>query len=276
MEESITPHTIEPIKLVIGFLMSFVVAVSSFFLRVLDTSGCIALMLMGTIVFGIGGWPFSVPILCFFILSSVLSRISESRRAEIHASFQKNSRRDASQVLANGGTGTGLILVWLIVPEPISYFLYVGAVAAVTADTWATEIGVLGGQHPRSIRNFRLVPPGTSGGVTAVGVLGALAGASTIAFAASATHPIGPGYEFGSVEILILSLCGVLAHFLDSILGATMQAQYRCAVCGSSTERLKHCNGSGTVLCRGLKWMNNDVVNGFCALSGALLVYIMI
>jgi len=210
------------------------------------------------------------------IFSSLLSKISESRRTEIHASFQKNSRRDANQVLANGGIATGLIVVWLIVPRPIFYFLYVGAIAAVAADTWATEIGVLGGQRPRSIRTWRLVPPGTSGGITTVGVLGAMAGASTIAVAAWTTHPASPGYEFGGLEILILSVCGVLAHFLDSMLGATVQAQYLCTECGSSTERLKHCQGSNGILHRGLKWIDNDVVNSLCALGGALLVLMMI
>jgi uncharacterized protein (TIGR00297 family) len=276
MEESIMPDMINPLKLASGLLMSLVLAASSLLLKLLDTSGCIALILMGTIVFGIGGWPFSAPILCFFISSSFLSKISESRRSEIHASFQKSSRRDAIQVLANGGIATGLIVLWLIMQRPIFYFLFVGAVAAVTADTWATEIGVWGGRRPRSIISWQRVSPGTSGGITAVGVLGAVAGATTIACAAWTTRPAGPGYKFDGVEILILSLCGVLANFLDSILGATIQAQYRCTACGSKTERLMHCNGSVTVLDRGLRWMNNDAVNGVCALSGAMLVYAML
>jgi uncharacterized membrane protein len=63
---------------------------------------------------------------------------------------------------------------------------------------------------------------------------------------------------------------GTCASFVDSLLGATIQAQYRCRMCGKMTERRKHC-GCDTELMRGSERMNNDAVNWSCAAAGALI-----
>ena len=53
-----------------------------------------------------------------------------------------------------------------------------GALAAVNADTWSTELGVLSSGRPRLITSLKPVEKGTSGGVSLVGTLAALAGAA--------------------------------------------------------------------------------------------------
>jgi uncharacterized membrane protein len=63
-----------------------------------------------------------------------------------------------------------------------------------------------------------------------------------------------------------------VANLHDSLMGATIQAQYFCAECGKETERVRHCNGAETLLSRGWPWVDNDLVNGLCALGGALMV----
>jgi uncharacterized membrane protein len=75
-------------------------------------------------------------------------------------------------------------------------------------------------------------------------------------------------------SILVVVLSGICGSIIDSILGATFQAQYRCAVCGTNTERKSHC-GSSTEHSRGFSWMRNDAVNMLCALSGGLLGFVL-
>lgn len=102
---------------------------------------------------------------------------------------------------------------------------YVGIMATVTADTWATEIGVLSPHPPRLITSGRVVPPGTSGGVTLYGIGASVGGALLISMAALALMAAERG-----VLLLLLApaaLCGgIVGSLFDSLLGATVQAMY--------------------------------------------------
>jgi uncharacterized membrane protein len=59
--------------------------------------------------------------------------------------------------------------------------------------------------------------------------------------------------------------------FADSLLGATVQAQYYCPTCNKPTESRAHRCGATTILVRGVPWINNDVVNIAGTLVGALV-----
>jgi uncharacterized membrane protein len=168
-------------------------------------------------------------------------------------------------VLANGGVAGGLMVLWMITEWPHLYPYYCAALATATADTWATEVGTLSGQRPRLISSFRPAPPGTSGGVTLAGLLSALAGGMAIGLSGW----VFLRAETGAWQILwLVGLSGLLGSLADSLLGATLQVQYRCPACGGITERRLHCEGRRTAPVSGLGWMNNDVVNFLATLSG--------
>ncbi|NOY76518.1 MAG: DUF92 domain-containing protein [Calditrichaeota bacterium] len=256
----------------VGMGLAALVGFLSFKAQFLDASGAVSLFLLGTLIFGIGGWLWAIPILTFFITSSILSKLWKSRKAESNLLFEKSSRRDWAQVLANGGMAGISMILWYIWPKPIWYAIYLGSLAAVTADTWATEIGVLSGRAPRLITTFKKVIPGTSGGISAVGLFGALLGSLLIAGVGIASAP----HIFSSPIriILLVTAAGIGASLVDSLFGATLQAQFRCSVCHKITERRFHCNNTQTIFESGKKWINNDVVNSFCALSGFLFTAI--
>ncbi|MNC54087.1 hypothetical protein D3C75_1035500 [compost metagenome] len=71
---------------------------------------------------------------------------------------------------------------------------------------------------------------------------------------------------------------GWVASNVDSLLGASVQALYRCPECGLEVEGDHHCSGR-TTLIRGWGWMNNDAVNLISSAAGGgvmvLFVYIV-
>lgn len=272
----LTESTQDGLIFTLGMALALFMAILSFRLRFLDGGGSVALFLLGTLVFGIGRWTFAVPILAFFILSSVLSKMGKKRKYKLLTVFEKSGRRDAAQVLANGGIPGLMLLFWYFFQNDIFYVLYIASLAAVTSDTWATEIGVLAKGQPRSILTFKPVPMGTSGGISWLGTFGSALGAFVVVMIGFLFSPHSSPRVLGWTEVGIILFGGVFAGLVDSVLGATVQAQFQCPSCLKITEKKKHCDEIKTDFYKGFAWINNDVVNGFCAISGVLIVWLVL
>jgi len=257
------------LQLLGGIFLSLVVSLLAWRTHALSTSGMLAALLTGSLIFGLGGLPWAALLLGFFISSSALSKAFARRKAAINEKYAKGSQRDWGQVLANGGLGTLLALVYAAKPgQTWTWVAFAGAMAAVNADTWATELGVFSAIPPRLISNGNTVEAGTSGGVTPLGYLAALGGAAFIAAVAAA---FTPGRNI-LIELTVIILGGVAGSSFDSLLGATAQAIYYCPTCQKETERHPiHSCGSQTQRLRGWRWLNNDWVNFACSLAGALV-----
>ena len=66
--------------------------------------------------------------------------------------YSKGGRRDAAQVLANGGiAGLFVILHNLLPGSWLPWAGFCAAMAAANADTWATELGILNPGKPIKI-----------------------------------------------------------------------------------------------------------------------------
>ena len=153
-------------------------------------------------------------LLAFFVSSNLLS---------------KAKTRNERQVLANGGVAALAALAG-------SWAAFAGALAAATADTWATEIGRYSRKPPRLITTGKPVPAGTDGGMTLVGTVGGIAGAAFMAALAFLFQP--------RVAVAVV-VAGVLGMLLDSLLGAMVQGAVR--------------------------WLDNDAVNLAATLGGAVV-----
>ncbi len=253
----------------IGVILAFAVAYISYRVRFLSSSGAIATFLLASVISGLGGIKWSVPILTFFILSSILSKLRKRRNAAVEFFFEKSGVRDHFQVLANGGLGGVLIILYSIQQCELYYLIYLASLSAVCADTWATEIGTWKKNNTYNILNLQTIEQGSSGGISIIGSMGALAGSITITLSGIVWIEI----SYIQYVILILS-AGLLGSFFDSILGATVQEQYKCSVCKKVTEKQIHC-GIQADHFKGYSWINNDMVNFFSGLSGALIIIIL-
>ena len=175
---------------------------------------------------------------------------------------------DAGQVAGNGAPAAFCVLLHVLLPQAVwPWIAFNAALAAATADTWATELGALASARPRLITlPTREVEAGDSGGITVVGTVAAAAGSAGIALLATVLQP-----QIGASTITAIAAGGMLGALLDSFLGAAVQAMYFCPTDSRVTEQHPlHSCGTRTVRVRGWAWLNNDGVNFCCGAFGAI------
>ena len=232
-------------------------------MRWLTAGGAIAATLVGTAIFtgaGLGG---ASLLALFFISSSFLTRVSHSLRP-VPGDPSATVGRDAGQVIANGlWAAVGAVLIGMLYTDG-GWPLLTGALAAAQGDTWATEIGAFSTRPPRLLSTGREVPAGTSGAVTLLGTLGGLAGVGAMAGLVILVG-LTPATAFAAFAG---GLAGVTT---DSLLGATIQASYRCDSCDSWCEHPRHTCGRLSRQVRGWSMLNNDGVNFVATGVGGLI-----
>ncbi len=262
-----------PLQLFLGFLLAAAVAFAAYRAHSLSRSGALGALLVGTIIFGVGGWRWAVLLLAFFISSSGLTRLFAHQKASLNEKFDKGGQRDIGQVLANGGVASIFAGMSFFFPQAgWPWLAFAASLAAVNADTWATELGVLNPTRPRLITTWKPVERGTSGGVSLYGSLAAVGGAALVALLAGLVRPSGTFLPVVGITFL----GGMVGAFFDSFLGATVQAIYLCPHCEKETEKHPlHTCGTRTERVRGLSWLNNDMVNTFCAAAGSIVGIIL-
>lgn len=195
------------------------------------------------------GWRGVILLLAFFVSGSLLTRWAGG----------EGGQRTARQVLANGAVAAGAALAgW--------WGVAAGALAAATADTWATETGAFSPRHPRLITTGARVAPGTSGGVTLLGTLGGAVGAAAIGGLAATLGPVD------AAPALVVTAAGITGMMIDSLLGATAQGGFACTACGRRFERAAATCHGPLRHTKGLAWLDNDGVNLAATLGGAAVL----
>ncbi len=194
-------------RLLAGLLLSSGIALLARRRKALSRSGVPAAIVSGTTVFGLGGPDWGLGLIFFFVSSSLLSRLRAGEKERtVGEKFSKGAERDLLQVMANGGVATLCALGSALADaesqgtagQDLWQAAFSGALATATADTWATEIGVLATQPPRLITSGRRVARGTSGGITSLGTLAAAAGALATGLVVQGTRTLlrrGAGSE---------------------------------------------------------------------------------
>lgn len=249
-------------RAVAGLVLSLLIALASRRARLLSRSGTVAATAVGTAAIA-AGWRWGALLIGYFVAASLLSRLLKGgNAARVRRIVSKGGPRDAWQVMANGGMFALCALGTLLPVRAAPFALAaLGALAASSADTWATEIGTRLGGTPLSLRGLRAVPAGTSGAVSIVGSLGMVAGAAFVAIAARVLD-----LHWAIVAIFLGGLAGALA---DTVVGALWQERRWCDRCNEATERSVHPCNHRTVLRGGMPGVDNDAVNMLASFAGA-------
>jgi uncharacterized membrane protein len=298
----------DPLNIIIASIVLAILAIVSYKTQIVTRSGLIAAFFLGLIIWLLTSWAWFFLMLLFFGVTAQFTHFKYKAKRQHDAAQEKGGARDWSHVLANGGlplifvclsfvlvftlgrtnaygsmeVGFGLLMIPASTVTSICFAAFLGALATATADTLATEIGLLNPTPPRLItKPWKTVPPGTSGGVSLTGELATLLGTLLIGgTAALLAAPFWIGIfnstlmpelgTFAPVTIVIVTFVGgIVGCTIDSIFGATIQGMWLCQKCHKQTEKRVHCDEPAEFL-RGNRFLDNHMVNLISCLLGAL------
>ena len=200
--------TINWIYVILLFILAFI----TYKRKSLDLIGSVVMVVMGIVIIFSAGANWLVLIVLFLVMSLLATRYSKKYKMSL-GEFE--GRRTSKNVISNG-------VVACFMAAFGGYYLpfvggFIGAIATATADTLASEIGVL--YQPRLITTFQKVDPGTNGAVSTLGTAAGIAGAAIIGISA---------YFLGIIDnplsaLVVSIISGTVGCFMDSILGALFE-----------------------------------------------------
>ncbi|NPA80787.1 MAG: DUF92 domain-containing protein [Thermotogae bacterium] len=181
---------------IVWIISSGIVGAAFHALGWMTLSASLVVSLFGAMILLRLGPLWAIPPLAFVAAGSLLS---------------ENTPRDAFQVLANGLVAVGFALIGDVGG-------YMTALSVAFGDTVATEVGTRFSKTARPITDLRkVVPAGTSGGVSVVGTSAGIATILALSlYARLFGEPLAP--------ILIGSTVGFIA---DSLIGAACEGRWK-------------------------------------------------
>lgn len=197
-------------------ILLFILGFITYYRKSLDLFGSAVMIIMGIVIIFSAGTNWLLLIILFLVMSLLATKFSKKYKLSL-GEFE--GRRTSKNVISNG-------VVACFMAAFGGYYLpfvggFIGAIATATADTLASEIGVLD-QHPRLITTLQTVDPGTNGAVSVLGTSVGIIGAAIIGVAA---------YFLGVMENPLLAIgvaivSGTIGCFADSILGALFENRH--------------------------------------------------
>ncbi len=192
----------------------------------LDRKGSLLALIIGALVGIFGSVSWLILMIVFAVSSFAATKAWFKYKKRKHLQEGTNGERRVSNVLYAGLPGlivvffNALNTYWL--GTGINFFLiFAVSYAAVTADTFASEIGIIDTKVVL-VTTLKKTKQGVNGGVSVIGTLASFAGGIIIA----ASYDILTLTSSLLINILIIGL-GALGSLIDSVLGATLENQDR-------------------------------------------------
>ncbi len=196
----------------------------------LDVGGIVLAVILGAmlLVLGMGlGYFFLSAMIVFLVLSAIVTWTGIKRKRRMGIG---QSSRGIKNVLANGMPAIIMTVIFYFANTTGNEMMalaaavgFLGSIAAITADKFNSEIGILDGV-PHMIFTMRKVKKGTSGGITILGAVAGLAGAVMISFLiVPVAGQLGLLAGVNSISIpksiAVITISGLIGSFIDSGLG---------------------------------------------------------
>ena len=263
---------IDPIQIVICVIVVTIIVVASHKMGIMDSRGGITAGSIGFSIIILGGWKFFTVLLSFLFIAGIFTKYKYEQKRKLGVAEGNGGARSWQNVLANSVVASFFAIAYGLAPSFKALTAgFLGAVCTSMADTLATELGLLSSSEPKLITNWsKHIKAGRSGGVTLLGEAASLFGVLLIALVAWCVGFTNPSI----LSVLVSMLAGFLGCTLDSLLGATVQATYKCSVCGQYVETKVHCERP-TLFVGGIKVIDNNVVNLISTIFGASISFLV-
>lgn len=201
-----------------GAAVNAVLALAALAVGGVGLSGAISGWVLGTLLFGFGGWPAFLMLFLFFALGTLTTKLGFAKKAALGIAQSRGGRRGARNALAN--TAAGVFFAFLAVATPYAAACSVAMVAAfatAACDTVSSEIGQAFGRHHFLVTTFRRVRAGTDGAVSWEGTLAGIGAALVLALTAWTAGLVSVG------GVAIVTVAAFFGATLESYLGATVE-----------------------------------------------------
>lgn len=202
--------------LALAFAISFILSLIALKAKIADESGLMSATLIGTITILFTGLKFFAILLLFYVLGSVITKYKYSLKESLGIAEPSGGARGFSNVFGNSLAPLFFAMNYGTTGEEIFALAFVSSVATALGDTMASEIGKTA-RNVYLITNFEKVKPGTNGGISVIGEIGALIGCFLVSIFALALEIL----PFQYLPAVIVS--AFIAIHLDSLLGATLE-----------------------------------------------------
>jgi uncharacterized protein (TIGR00297 family) len=197
---------------------------------------------LGTLLLGSLDWPGWWAVVIYLALGSLVTRLGFRRKQEQGLAEARGGRRGPENVWGSAATGAALAVLTVLPSAPVLLLKigFAASFAAKLADTFGSEIGKRWGRRTVLITSLKPVPPGTEGAISLEGTLASLIGSGLMALVMQQL-----GLLIGAGAWLLVTVIGLVATVLESLIGAGLQQRWR--------------------------WLSNELVNALQTLIAALL-----
>lgn len=194
------------------------ITAASIAMKKLTIGGALAGAILAILVF-LGFGYIGVSLLAaFFILGTAATSWKKKEKASVKIQHDQSVRRDAGQVLANGGIAglMGALCCFFPGRAPVLNLMMAASLSSAMADTLSSELGMVYGRRFYNIISWKKDVKGIDGVISLEGTLIGLIGSAIIAF----IYALGLKWDIG---FWIIILAGTVGNLSDSVLGALFE-----------------------------------------------------
>ena len=200
-----------------GLVITVPITFMAYVARAVDRSGATVGVLLATVLYAYAGWPGLVMLGGLMVVGTGVTQWAYTRKEVLGVAEGRGGRRGIGSVVANAGAGVAFAILAVVTPYYEAFTIaMVAAFATALFDTTATELGQAFARRQVLITTWRAVPEGTTGGVSVLGTLSGVGGATVLAVLAWAMGLIS------GAAVLAVVLGAFFGSTLESFLGATM------------------------------------------------------